>query len=299
MEVDADAALGSHLARTRRDARGAEVLERDDQPLFEQRERALDELALLERIADLHGRALVLVGLAELRARKHRRAADPVPTGRRAVEHDLVADPDRRAEHELVVLGKAERHRVDQAVLLVRPLEVDLAADRRNADRVPVVADAAHGAVEQVARALARRRLAEPQRVEHGHGPGAQREDVAQDPADAGRGALERLDGARVVVRLDLEGAGQPVPGVDDTGVLARPDEHVLPLGRQRPQELLRVLVGAVLAPQQREHRELDLVRDAAELVDDQRVLVAREAERHGLLDGRRRRRLRHVRPGR
>ena len=44
-----------------------------------------------------------------------------------------------------------ERHRVDEAVLLVGLLEVDLAADRRHADRVAVVADPADGVVEQVA----------------------------------------------------------------------------------------------------------------------------------------------------
>src|SRR5213079_996342 len=43
--------------------------------------------------------------------------------------------------------------------------------------------------------------------------------------------------------------------------------------GGQRAQQLLRVLVGAVLAPHQREHRQLDLVGFAAELLADQRVL--------------------------
>jgi hypothetical protein len=77
-------------------------------------------------------------------------------------------------------------------------------------------------AVEQVARPRARR-LAEAQRVEHGDRPRADGEDVAQDAADAGGRALERLDRARVVVRLDLERDGQAVAHVDRARVLPGP----------------------------------------------------------------------------
>jgi hypothetical protein len=57
---------------------------------------------------------------------------------------------------------------------------------------------------------------------------GAHGEDVAHDAADAGGGALERLDRARVVVRLDLERDGEAVADVDDAGVfLARADEDL------------------------------------------------------------------------
>ena len=164
-------------------------------------------------------------------------------------------------------------------------LEVDLAADRRHADRVAVVPDAGHGVVEQVARAPRRVGLAEAQRVEHRDRPRAEREDVAQDAADAGGGALEGLDRAGVVVRLDLEGDRQPAAHRHRAGVLARPHDDVAALGGQRLEQQLGVLVGAVLAPQQREHRELDLVGRAPELVDDERVLVAREAEGDGVVD--------------
>ena len=47
-------------------AGGAEVLQRDEQAALEQLQRALQQLLLLERVADLHGRALGLVALAEL-----------------------------------------------------------------------------------------------------------------------------------------------------------------------------------------------------------------------------------------
>ena len=162
--------------------------------------------------------------------------------------------------------------------MLVGLLEVDLAADRRHPDRVAVVADPAHGAVEQVARAH-RVELAEAQRVEDRDRPRAEREDVAEDPADPGRRPLEGLDRARVVVGLDLEGDRVAVADVDGAGVLARPHHHPLALGRQPPQQLARVLVGAVLGPEQAEHRQLDVVRLAPQLLDDQLVLGVGQAE--------------------
>ena len=138
--------------------------------------------------------------------RQHRRAADPVPARARAEQDELVADAGRGAADQPLRLDQPEAHRVDEAVLLVGALEVDLAADGGDADRVAVVADAGDRVLEQVARAR-RLQLAEAQRVEDRDRPRADREDVAQDPADAGGGALERLDRARVVVGLDLEGA--------------------------------------------------------------------------------------------
>ena len=94
-----------------------------------------------------------------------RGAADPVAAGRRAHQHHRVADPGGGGAHHLLGLGEADAHRVDQAVVLVGLLEVDLAADVRHADRVAVVADPAHRAVEQVARAD-RVELAEAEAVE-------------------------------------------------------------------------------------------------------------------------------------
>ena len=257
---------------------GAEVLERDQQARAEQLEAALEQLRLLERVADLDRRALRVVAALELGRGEHRGAADPVAPGRGAHQDDRVADPGGGGADHLVGAREADAHRVDQAVLLVGRLEVDLAADRRHPDRVAVVADPGDDVVEQVARAL-RVELAEAQRVEDRDRPGAEREHVAEDPADPGRGALERLDRARVVVRLDLEGDRPAVADRDRPGVLARPHQHPLALGRQPAQQLARVLVGAVLGPQQAEHRQLDVVRLAAELLDDQLELGVGEPE--------------------
>ena len=279
VEVQADLALARHLRARRGQAGRAEVLQRDEQPALEQLERALEQLLLLERVADLDGRALGGVELVELRARQHRRAADPVAARARAEQQHDVADARGRRADQVVLLDQPEAHRVDEAVGLVGVLEVDLAADGRDADRVAVVADAGHRLLEQVARARRARDLAEAQRVEDRDRPRADREHVAQDAADAGGGALERLDRARVVVRLDLERAREPAAERDRAGVLPRAHHHAAALDRQRAQQPLGVLVGAVLRPHQREDRELDLVRLALHVLDDELVLAVGETE--------------------
>ena len=102
----------------------------------------------------------------------------------------------------------------------VRVGEDGLAADGGDADAVPVVADPRDGALEVPVR------LAEAEPVEQRDRPRAHGDDVAEDPADAGRRALEGLDGGRMVVALDLERDGLAVAEVDHAGVLARPLEH-------------------------------------------------------------------------
>ena len=78
---------------------------------------------------------------------------------------------------------------------------------------------------------------------------------------------------------FDLEHDRQAVAHVDRAGVLAGSHQHALALGGQLAQQLLGVLVGAVLGPQQREHRQLDRVRLAPQQVDDAPRLVVGEAE--------------------
>jgi hypothetical protein len=76
-------------------------------------------------------------------------------------------------------------------------------------------------------------------------------------------------------VGLDLECDGQTLAEVEDAGVLARPLQHALALRGEALQEQGRVLVAAVLRPEQREDRELEMVRIPAEqLVDTVRLPV-------------------------
>jgi hypothetical protein len=68
-----------------------------------------------------------------------------------------------------------------------------------------------------------------------------------------------------MVVRLRLERDRDPVAEVDHAGVLARPLEDALAARRQPAQERRRVLVTAVLRPEEREDRQLEVVRRPAE----------------------------------
>jgi hypothetical protein len=122
--------------------------------------------------------------------------------------------------------------------------------------------------------------LAETEAVEERDRPSSHRDDVAEDPADSGRSALEGLNGRRVVVAFDLERDRLALAEVDDAGVLARALEDAGRRGREALQEERRVLVGAVLRPEQREDRELEVVRLAAKQIADSVELPVREAER-------------------
>src|SRR4029079_13333322 len=79
-----------------------------------------------------------------------------------------------------------ERERVYQDVVVVARIERDLAADGRDADAVPVVADPAAAAADEIRRPRMRD-APEAQRVQIRDRPRAHREDVAEDAADAGR----------------------------------------------------------------------------------------------------------------
>jgi hypothetical protein len=114
-------------------------------------------------------------------------------------------------------------------------MKAHLAADRGHAEGIAVAANAGDDAGNQRAR-LRMLWIAERQRVEAGDRPRPHGEDVAQNAADAGRGALIGLDIARMVVALHLERHRKPVADVDDAGVLARPLDHPGRFRRQRTQ---------------------------------------------------------------
>ena len=91
VDVHADATLRRGLRRRAREAGRAEVLHADRELAVEQLEARLDQPLLLERVADLHRRALRLAAFFEARRREHARAADAVAAGRRAEQHREVA----------------------------------------------------------------------------------------------------------------------------------------------------------------------------------------------------------------
>ena len=278
VEMHVDAVLGSHLGERRRDPGRAAVLQRLDEPRLHELDRGLDQLLPRERVPDLDGRPLLGRALVQLLAREHRGSADPVASGRRAVENDELAAPGRLRTQDAVDGKQPDAHRVHEAVVAVRLVEDRLAADGRHANTVSVRADPAHSARERVTR------LGEAQSVEQRDRARTHRDDVPENPADPRRGALERLHRRGMVVALHLERDREPVPEVEDAGILARPLQDALAGAREPLQEKRRVLVPAVLRPEQREHRELEVVRVAAEEGADALVLPVRQAE--GAMEG-------------
>ena len=163
----------------------------------------------------------------ERRRGEDARPADAVAAGRGAEQDDVVARPGRLGQDQHPLLEQADGHDVDERVALVGRVEDELAADGRDADAVAVAADAADDAVHEMA-GVRVARVAEAERVEDGDRAGAHGEDVAQDAADAGRGALVRLHRGGVVVALDLERDRQPVADADDAGVVADAGHHAV-----------------------------------------------------------------------
>ena len=149
---------------------------------------------------------------------------------------------------------EADAHRVDETVVAIGVVEHRLAADRGDSDAVSVMPDARDGAAEVVVR------LREPQAVEDRDRPGSHGDDVAQDPAHTRRRPLERLDRGWMVVGLDLERHRLAFAEIDDAGILTGALQYAFSLGGKPFQEESRVLVAAVLRPEEREDRQLELV---------------------------------------
>ena len=85
-----------------------------------------------------------------------------------------------------------------------------------------------------------------------------------------------------------LNATATPLTEVEHAGVLARALQHAVALARQTAEQRRRVLVAAVLRPEEREDGELEVVRLALEQSDDTVELLVGEAERavDGLSDG-------------
>ncbi len=82
-----------------------------------------------------------------------------------------------------------------------------------------------------------------------------------------------------MVVGLALEGDGEAFAEVEDAGVLAGPLQDARAPRRQPLEQPRGVLVAAVLAPEEREDTNLEVVRVAAEQLPDTPRLAVSETE--------------------
>ena len=283
VHMHATLAIGREFARRAGDAGAPEILNALDQTGVQHVQRALNEQLLHEGIPDLDtgalGRTIGVEGLT----RQHRDATDAIATGARAVQHDEVADTLGGGQMNILVPHRADAQGVDQRVAGVRRVEDDLATDVGQPETVAVTTDARDD-TGQDATGVGGVRGTEAQRVHHRQRARTHREDVADDAADPRGRALIGLDVRRMIVRLDLEGDRPTITDVDDSGVFADADEQLRPaalglLVAELAQVHLGRLVGAVLTPHDRIHREFTRRRPATEDFADARIFVGLEAE--------------------
>ena len=298
VQANAGTALAGHFDRRGGEPGRAHVLNRDDCVGGHEFEACLDQQLFGEGIAHLHGRALFVRMLVEI-GRGHGGAVDAVAAGLRTDVDDRITKAGGGRVEDLVGIGDAHGHGVDEDVAVVSLVEVGLAPDGGHAHAVPVGADAFDHALHKMLH-LGVIGATEAQRVHVGDRARAHGEDVAQNAADAGGRALERLDVAGVVMAFHLEDGGLPIADVDHAGVLARAADDPGSLGRQFLQVEAARLVRAVLRPHDREDTEFDKVRLSTKGVQNALVFFGIEAVRLDDVRGdfAHARRLSHVRRG-
>src|ERR1019366_426179 len=165
-------------------------------------------------------------------------------------------------------------------IAVVTGLENALAAHRGDPETIAIVGNARDHARENAAVARPGGGVVQPaesQRIHHRDGPRAHGENVAQNPANARRRALKRLDKAGMVVGFDLERNHVAAADIDDPRVLAGPLYHQFAARRQLLQVQAGALVRAVLAPHHRKYAQLGVARFAAEDIDDLAVFLRRQ----------------------
>src|ERR1017187_1392583 len=228
LDFDADLAAAAHLASRAGEAGGAHVLNADDGAGLHGLDAGLEQQLLHERIADLHVGTLLLGFLGEFGAGDGG-AVYAVAAGARAHVDDRVADARGLGIEDVFLAADAEREHVHQRVAVIARFEDALAAHGGHAEAVAVMGDAGNHAGEDAPVAGAGFGIvqtAEAERIEHRDRPRAHGENVAQNAARAGGGALKGFDEAGVVVRFDFESDDVAAADIDDAGVFARPLHH-------------------------------------------------------------------------
>ena len=285
-EVDIDfnacAAAAGGFAGRAGEACGAHVLDARDAAAGEEFEAGFEEEFFAEWVANLHGGAVFLGFLGEF-------ARGESGTGE-AVTASFGPDIENRIAHalggsagDLLVLEDAKAEDIDEGISRVAVVEIHLAANGRDADAVAVVGDAIHHAREEAAVGGGllgvTANVAEAEGVHREYRAGTHGEDVANDAAHPCGCALERFDGARVVVALHFERDGPSIADVDDAGIFfARLHKHARAGDGEFFQLELRIFVGAMLTPHDGENAEFGEVGFASEDGFDAFVFVGRDA---------------------
>src|SRR5208282_16923 len=286
IDFDAGAAARGHFHRRAGEAGGAHVLNGDDYAGLHGFEAGFEQELLHEGVADLHVWALLLGFFGELRRGEQRCAVNTIAACFCTDVDDGIADALRFREENFFFARDAESEGVNQRILRIARLESDFAADGWDAETISVICDAANHSVEDApvlgslffARTLARSDFAEAERIKNRDRPRAHGKNIAEDAADARCRALERLDVAWMIVRLDFERGDEAIADVYDPRVFARTLHDEFAACRQAFQVHFARFVGAVLAPHHTENAELGDVGIAAQDLLNARVFVTCDA---------------------
>ena len=92
--------------------------------------------------------------------------------------------------------------------------------------------------------------------IQQGDRPCAHGENVAQDPADPGRGPLKGFDKRRMIMGLHFKDGGEPLADIHGSGILSRSLDHPLPFGGKALQMDPGTFIGTMLAPHDRKDSE-------------------------------------------
>ena len=183
------------------------------QPAVAGRQQHVEHHLLGDRVADLHGAAGERFAFVRQLGAGERRAVNAVAARAAADGDDQIAG--LRLLERLVARNQPDVAAEDQRIAEVAVVEVHRAVDRGNAHAVAVVAHARDDAAASRAADAARPAAARPTACRAGRsrtrrccrrlGAQARAEDVADHAAEARVRAAVRLEGRRMIVRLDLE----------------------------------------------------------------------------------------------
>ena len=148
IDLDAGAAAAGRFAGRTGQPRRAHVLNAGDRVGREQFEARFEQQFFHERIADLHRGTIFARFLGQF-ARRERRACETIATRRRADVKNRIAHAVGRAARDLFVTQHAEAKSIHERIALETFVEINLAADGRDADAIAVMRDARDDAGEQ------------------------------------------------------------------------------------------------------------------------------------------------------
>ncbi len=203
---------------------GAHVLDSDDGARLHGLETSFEEQFLHERITNLHVGPFLLRLLREL-GRSHGGAVNAIPARLGSDVDNGITYAGGLAIEDFVVAEHSEREHIDERIAVIAFVEDTFASDGRNAKAVAVMCDSRNHAFQDVTVAVACFRIVqrpEADGIHHSNRPRTHGEDIPEYASDARRGSLERLDEARMIMRLDFEGDRNAIAYIDDPGILAR-----------------------------------------------------------------------------